>query len=164
MPDESSKSETIYANSNVIHQNEINNEKIVSNNSVPVGRKPALPPKPPNPLRLSLLKPKGYSCIAANRNGELAKIKLDPAELSLKERLALFEKNKDAVLVPETLGNETQIRMSVPAKSVPTNFKRKGLYSPYVPHTKNLIKRIHQQKTIICGNYRCQKNNFISLM
>lgn len=128
----------------MIHQN----EKIISNNSVPVGRKPALPPKPPNPLRLSLLKPKGYSCITANHNGKLGKIKIDPAELSLKERLALFEKNKNAVIVPETLGNKKQIRMSAPVKSVSTNFKRKGLHGP---HTTNLIKRIHQQKTIICG-------------
>lgn len=147
--DEPSKCEIIYANSNVINQNEI----IVSNNSVPVGRKkPALPPNKPNPLRLSLLKPKGYSCITANSNGKLAKIKIDPAELSLKERLALFEKNKQAVLVPESLDNKTEIKLSVTNKPVPNNFKHKGLHSPYVPHTKNLIKRIHQQKTIICGN------------
>lgn len=148
--EESSKCETIYANSNVIQQNEI----IVSINSVPVGRRPALPPKPPNSLRLSLLKPKGYSCIAANSNGKLAKIKIDPAELSLKERLALFEKNKEAVLVgPKALDNNTtENSVSIPNKPVPTNFKRKSLHSPYVTHTKNLIKRIHQQKTIICGN------------
>lgn len=145
----------------MIRQNEVNNENIVSNNSVPIGRKPALPPKPPNPLRLSLLKPKGYSCVAANRNGKLAKIKIDPAELSLKERLALFEKNKDAVLVPEELCNETQSRISAPVKSVPTNFKRKGLHNLYMPHTTNLIKRIHQQKTIICGNCKFRKNYII---
>lgn len=145
-----SKCETIYANSNVIHQSEY----IVSNNSVPVptGKRPALPPKPPNSLRLSLLKPKGYSSIAANGNRKLAKLTIDPAELSLKERLALFEKNKEAVLVPEPLGNKIEIRMSVTNKPVPNNLKRKGLHCPYVPHSKNLINRIHQQKTIICGN------------
>lgn len=148
--DAPSKYETIYANSNVLHQN----KTIACNNSVPVGRKPALPPKPPNPLRLSLVKPKGYSCVAANSNGKLGKIKMDPAELSLKERLALFEKNKDAVLVPEALDNKTEIKISVPNKPVPSNFKRKGLHSPYMAHTKNLIKRIHQQKTIICGKLK----------
>lgn len=147
---EPSKCDTIYAN--VFHQNEIKNEHInVSNHSVPVGRKPALPPKPPNALRLSLLKPKGYSCITENRNGKTSKIRIDPAELSMKERLALFEKHKDSVLVPEALSNKTHSKkMSVPVKSI--NVKRKSLYSPHVPHTSNLMKTIHQQKTIICGN------------
>lgn len=139
----SSKRETIYANSNVIHDEHID----YNPHTVPVGRKPALPPKPPNPLRLSLLKPKGYSCIAANSKGKSSKIKLDPAELSLKERLALFEKNKNASLVPEILGS--QPKMLMPAKQLSINAKRRDLYS-----STNLIKTIHHQKTIICGNIK----------
>lgn len=143
----------------MIHQS----EHIISNNSVriPTGppKRPALPPKPPSSLRLSLLKPKGYSCIAANGKGKLAKITMDPAELSLKERLALFEKNKEAVLVPEPLGDKIEIRMSETNKPVTNNLKRKGLHCPYVPHSKNLINRIQQQKTIICGNRTFERTN-----
>lgn len=140
-----SKCETIYANSNVIRQSEV---IVSSKTAVPVvpPKKPALPPKPPNSLRLSLLKPKG---------------KLDHTELSLKERLALFEKNDDAVLDPEAFDHKIEIKKSVTNKPVLNNFKRKGLHCPYVPHTKDLINRIHQQKTIICGNVAKELFDFI---
>lgn len=141
----------------MIHNNgSIIRDHIAGNNSVPVGRKPALPPKPPNPLRLSLLKPKGYSCITAKCNGKSTKMKLDPAELSLKERLALFEKSRNAELVPEALGHQTELKMSVPIKTISINTKRKELYTS-LPHTSNLIKAIHQRKTIICGNFAAER-------
>lgn len=136
----------------MIQQNEINNENSVSNKPVSIGRKkPALPPKPPNPLRLSL--PRGYSCITANRSNK-SKLKIDPVELSLKERLALFEKNKHTILVPNTLGNKKQWKMSIPSKPASTNRKIKDNDNGflYVPHTANLMKSRHHKRTIICGN------------
>lgn len=122
-----------------------------SNNSVPIGRKPALPPKPPNPLRLSLLKPKGYSCITENSNGKSSKIKLDPAELSLKERLALFEKNK--VAVPGALSNKTQLKMSVPVKPVSIHEPKslKFYKTTDKENERYIVSRVSLPK-LICGN------------
>lgn len=140
--------ETIYANSNVIKQNETY-ENGTHDTSVPSGRKPALPPKPPNPLRLSLVKPKGYACMAII-NKKSPPGKKDPAEMSLKERLALFEKNKGAIVVPKS-----SLGLSVPAKQT-LNITSNGtghLKASHVEtmHTSTLIKTVNQQKPIICG-------------
>lgn len=141
-PYEHPQPETIYANSNVIKQNETY-ENGSHNHPVPSGRKPALPPKPPNALRLSLVKPKGYAAMAiVNRRSPPGK--KDPAEMSLKERLALFEKNKGAIVVPKGLHG-----LSVPTKQMSNETSHTK--SLHVLHTSTLIKTVNQQKPIICG-------------
>lgn len=87
------KPETIYANSNI--KGHIEPENIPSI-FVPSGRKPALPPKPPK-LELKLSTRKGIVQTKCDRKSTNKK---DPAEMSLKERLALFEKNKGIALLP----------------------------------------------------------------
>lgn len=86
--------ETIYANGNFIKYTKPKNDP------VPHGRKPALPPKPPNCAAL-ISKPKGFvqSARAALFEKKSPQGKIDPAELTLKERLALFEKNDGAALI-----------------------------------------------------------------
>lgn len=90
----------VYANSNVMKFS-----KVISNTSksisIPLGRKPALPPKPPKRLELKNIKPKGVvhdACASVFDRKSPPSIK-DPAEMSLKERLALFEKK---TLIPKT--------------------------------------------------------------
>lgn len=94
--------EMIYANNSVIKCSRM--ENALRNDSVPSGRKPALPPKPPNKAALFLGKPKGFvqSARAAIFDRKSPQGKVDPAEMTLKERLALFEKNKGAALMPKT--------------------------------------------------------------
>lgn len=99
--------ETIYANSNAIQMKSIGFKRNELNASIPIGRKPALPPKPST--QVETIK----KCISAPiKNGfgfQKPKPKLpmkstkqkDPAEMSLKERLALFEQNKNILIVPK---------------------------------------------------------------
>lgn len=142
------KAEIIYVNCNELQPNEIYSTG--SNNSVPVGRKPALPPKPPNPLRLSLVKTMRNSSITiANNKKSTTQNKKDPAELSLRERLALFEKNKSSVLVPKSSLKTTTQTKTQPINVIPNI--NGHTTSPHVSHTSALLKTIHSQKTIICG-------------
>ncbi|XP_031627314.1 uncharacterized protein LOC116343419 [Contarinia nasturtii] len=94
--------ETIYANSNIIKR-EPHNICTVKNTAVPVGRKPALPPKPQKNFELNITKSKGFvqNACAAIFDRKSPPNKKDPAEMSLKERLALFEKNKGIVCLPK---------------------------------------------------------------
>lgn len=94
--------ETIYANSNVIKR-EPQTICVVKNCAVPVGRKPALPPKPQKIFELNITKSKRFvnNACAAIFDRKSPPSKKDPAEMSLKERLALFEKNKGIVCVPK---------------------------------------------------------------
>lgn len=128
----------------MIKQNETYENGVNNNNSnniaVPSGRKPALPPKPPNPLRLSLVKPKGYACMAIT-NKKSPPGKKDPAEMSLKERLALFEKNKSAI------GSPKMTSISKHKMNGTGNLKP----SSETVHTSTLMKTVNQQKQIICG-------------
>lgn len=95
----------IYANNKVIILNE--SHVAHSNKSVPSGRKPALPPKP-----LSLLEPNQKQFMqlikkdqVTPREESVLDERRDPAEMSLKERLALFEAHKsDAVIQKATRG------------------------------------------------------------
>lgn len=103
------ETEMIYANGNVIKRSEMESiSSKVKNISVPLGRKPALPPKPPNRLQLTNMKPKGFvhnACVAIF-DRKSPQSKKDPAEMSLKERLALFEeKNKSTMPNEEYCGN-----------------------------------------------------------
>lgn len=84
------ETEMIYANSNVIGCSEVDSVyRKVKNISVPSGRKPALPPKPPK--RLGFV----HNACVAIFDRKSPQNRKDPAEMSLKERLALFEeKNK----------------------------------------------------------------------
>lgn len=102
-------------------------ENALNNNAIPIGRKPALPPKPSNRFgstSLSILRPKGFvqSARAAffDRSPLLKSPpgKRDPAEMTLKERLALFEKNKGSALVPKAA-----LGMSVSAKQIMNDTK-----------------------------------------
>lgn len=88
------RAETIYANSNVIKRNG-NVESAYNNNAIPVGRKPALPPKPSSHAQTNTSKTKQLVQTACAAIVPLLKSPLgkrDPAEMSLKERLAMFEK------------------------------------------------------------------------
>lgn len=118
------KLEIIYANSNVIKLNEGDGlvENTLNNNAVPSGRKPALPPKPFSKIgttSLSILKPKGLVQSAKAVFFDKSPLlnsppgKRDPAEMSLKERLALFEKNKGSALIPKA-----PLAMSVSTKQI----------------------------------------------
>lgn len=119
---ECGKLEIIYANSNVSNRTE--GENTLNNNAVPSGRKPALPPKPSSRIgtaSLSILKPKkglvqSARAVFFDKNPLLKSPpgKRDPAEMSLKERLALFEKNKGSALIPKA-----PLAMSVSRKQIP---------------------------------------------
>ncbi|XP_055306773.1 uncharacterized protein LOC129571040 [Sitodiplosis mosellana] len=96
------KTEMVYANSNVIRRSEV--ESSVKTISVPLGRKPALPPKPPKRLELKNARQKGFvhNACAAIFDRMSPPDRKDPAEMSLKERLALFEKkNKVNTFIPK---------------------------------------------------------------
>lgn len=99
--------ETIYANCNIIDKlaNDYSLENMYNNNGlngVRIGRKPALPPKPSSQVEMA-------KKMASERTAIFEKepiiksrtTKRDPAEMSLKERLALFEGNKGNALVPK---------------------------------------------------------------
>lgn len=121
--------EIIYANSNVIKSNGNGGltENTLNSSAIPLGRKPALPPKPSNRLgttSLSILRPKELVQSARAAFFERSPLlksppgKRDPAEMSLKERLALFEKNKGAALVPMAA-----LGMSVSTKQIRNDAK-----------------------------------------
>lgn len=79
-------------------------ENTVKNITVKPGRKPALPPKPPKRLEM-----KGKSTeFVHNTSSAILELrstptKQDPAEMTLKERLALFEKKNIALESPTNL-------------------------------------------------------------
>lgn len=105
--------ETIYANSNVIKRNGTMDSSF-NNNAIPVGRKPALPPKPSSRAQTNTSKTKQFvqtACAAIVPLLKSPPAKRDPAEMSLKERLAMFEKNKGSALMPKA-----PLGMSVPVK------------------------------------------------
>lgn len=133
--------ETIYANNTVITCNRL--EHSSKRDSVPVGRKPALPPKPPNRAALILGKPKGFvqSARAAIFDKKSPQGKIDPAELTLKERLALFE-NKTATIPKASL------TMSESSKQM-KNIRKNNCDHLKMP----LLRDISTQKlTIVCQN------------
>lgn len=87
----------IYANTNVLTMSDYAN----SNCTIPRGRKPALPPKPSsqaNTMKRSQ-SPVPIVTLAQSQhpNGEYSMNK-DPAEMSLKERLALFEQSTQTMM------------------------------------------------------------------
>lgn len=105
--------ETIYANSNVIKRNGTV-ESTFNNNAIPAGRKPALPPKPSSRAQTNTSKTRQLVQTACAAIAPLLKSppgKRDPAEMSLKERLAMFEKNKGSALMPKA-----PLGMSVPVR------------------------------------------------
>lgn len=126
--------EMIYANNSVIKCNKSKNS--LKSDTIPVGRKPALPPKPPNRAVLILGKPKGFvqSARAAIFDRKTLHGRIDPAEMSLKERLALFEKNKGNALVPKA-----SLAMSETCKQMINNTKKNCdiLTVPLLPDISN---------------------------
>lgn len=108
--------EMIYANSIVINgNNDLQYDShSTKNSSVPFGRKPALPPKPRKCSEANIIKPGGLvnNACAAIFDRKLTPIQKDPAEMSLKERLALFEKNNDATLARTWLGKSKHNNLS----------------------------------------------------
>lgn len=128
------KTETVYANSNVMNCSKVNSNTSKSI-SIPLGRKPALPPKPPKHLELTSIKPKGlvHDACASIFDRKSPPNKKDPAEMSLKERLALFEKKNRAItLIPKTaLGIST----------IPKNSEDQ-ITSPLITSTLNLEKKL----------------------
>lgn len=157
------KLEIIYANSNIIKRNEGDGlvENALNNNAIPVGRKPALPPKPSSRFgsqSLSILRPKEFvqSARAAlfDRSPLLKSPpgKRDPAEMTLKERLALFEKNKGSALIPKA-----PLGMSVSAKQI-MNDTKIGLDQakmPLLPNAgtmKSVI--VHQTSNCTYGKFK----------
>lgn len=119
------RTEMIYANGNVIRRNEVESISTkVKNISVPLGRKPALPPKPPKRLELTNMKPKGFvhnACVAIF-DRKSPQNKKDPAEMSLKERLALFEEKNKA-----TTSNEEYCRNGGDAQILTPLISRIGI-------------------------------------
>lgn len=102
----SMRPETIYANSTALERNVGDGlmEYTLNRNAVPCGRKPALPPKPSSQVQSSTMKTKGFLQFGRPASFEKNSTpnKRDPAEMSLKERRALFEKNKGNALLPKT--------------------------------------------------------------
>lgn len=139
--------ETIYANSNVIKRNEGDGllESSLNNNAIPPGRKPALPPKPSSQVQTNTSKAKNFvqSARAAIfvRNPLLRSPpgKKDPAEMSLKERLALFERNKGSALMPKA-----PLAMSVSTKQIMADKKNtvEHLKAPFLLSTLKNAKII----------------------
>lgn len=84
----------IYANTNMLCTSDYANVDC----TIPVGRKPALPPKPSSQANTMKRNRATTTVTAAERrtishpNNEHA-AQIDPAEMSLKERLALFEQS-----------------------------------------------------------------------
>lgn len=114
------------------------------NCSVPSGRKPALPPKP-KPPKLELSKSKGFVQTARaaifDRKSPSNK---DPAELSLKERLALFEKNKGIILLPKTSLPKTVLVK--PTTIIERNCSEQAV-EPLIPNTPAKDGKIDEQHT-----------------
>lgn len=143
--------ETIYANSNVAQRNDGDGllENALNNNAVPSGRKPALPPKPSSQVQTtSSIKNKGFlqfgrAAVLVEKNS--TPNKRDPAEMSLKERLALFEKNKGTALIPKAA-----LGMSVSKKQILIDKKCNG-DSARIPLLSNKlsIKTVPIQQEII---------------
>lgn len=135
------KPETIYANSNVIKHIESENvTSVLKNASVPIGRKPALPPKPQK-LELNVSSIQLVKCAASC--GQKSSDKKDPAEMSLKERLALFEKNKGIALIPMA-----PLGMSASSKQMKNTVRNcnESISLPYFLNTLHLEKEIDQHK------------------
>lgn len=144
-----STDEMIYANSHMVN-NEV--EFVSSNNFVPLGRKPALPPKPPNRPKLNLTRPKEFAQTAFifKTNGKSSPKEKDPAEMSVKERSALFENSFDANT--KKIAPKTPVRMSIPNRS-------SNIIQHHV-HTSTQTA-VHQ-KPAHCGNpYLCKVHNSI---
>lgn len=145
--------ETIYANSNVIKRNGCV-ESSFNNNAIPAGRKPALPPKPSSRVQTNgTSKTKQLVQTACAAIAPLLKSppgKRDPAELSLKERLALFEKNKGSAIMPKAA-----LGMSVPVKHNQSNGDLTR-----APLLSNSIRSISSVQRSNC-NYRSLLNNCI---
>lgn len=152
--------EIIYANSNVIKRNEGDGlvENTLNNNAVPSGRKPALPPKPSSRIgttSLSILKPKGLVQSAKAAFFDKSPLlksppgKRDPAEMSLKERLALFEKNKGSALIPKA-----PLAMSVSTKKIHSD-----LNSGNNQASEPLLNSSIPRSVIVQHNSKCMLNN-----
>lgn len=135
----------IYANSNVINCNGSDSVSSNQNCAVPSGRKPALPPKP-KPPKFELNKSKGFVQTARaaifDRKSPSNK---DPAELSLKERLALFEKNKGIILLPKTV-SLTKAMPLKPATTVERNCSEQA-DEPLIQNTPTKDVKIDEQYT-----------------
>lgn len=153
------KLEIIYANSNIIKRNEGDGlvENTLNNNAVPSGRKPALPPKPSSRIgtaSLSILKPKGLVQSARAVFFDKSPLlksppgKRDPAEMSLKERLALFEKNKGSALIPKA-----PLAMSVSTKQIHC-----GLNSSNDQAKEPLLNSTIPKSVIVQQNSNCMLN------
>lgn len=142
----------IYANTNMLAMNDYAN----ANCTTPMGRKPALPPKPSS--QANTMKRNRSTTVATvptvpvpppppatHPNGECSARK-DPAEMSLKERLALFEQSTQTIKLIATAPKiqASSAPMSLPKKPTPNTVKTTE--SAAIIHASTVSNEISKSK------------------
>lgn len=142
---EHTKSETIYANVKCSDVENISNK--MKGISVPLGRKPALPPKPPKQLDVTNLKQKRFmhNACAAIFDRKSPPNKKDPAEMSLFEKKQLFEKKNKAI----TLISKTPLVISTSSKQNCTRNNEDQIMAPLISTTSTVETSISKKIFII---------------